>query len=62
MKPAPHIPDRTYKIPETIIKSFKDVDLILHAGDIVSMSVVEELNEIAPVIAIQGNMDRINLT
>ena len=36
---------------------FKDVDLILHAGDIVQLSVLEELRTIAPVEAVAGNMD-----
>ena len=39
--------------------SFKDVDLIIHAGDLTTTRVIDELEEIAPVIAIQGNMDRV---
>ncbi|MGN0177365.1 MAG: metallophosphoesterase [Methanobrevibacter sp.] len=55
-----HIPDRAKEIPKKVIEAFKDVDLILHAGDLTSMEVLEKLEEIAPVMAIQGNMDRIN--
>ena len=33
--------------------------LILHAGDLTTMEVIEKLEEIAPTMAIQGNMDRI---
>jgi len=32
-------------------------DLILHGGDVVAASVLEELGRLAPVEAVQGNMD-----
>ena len=32
-------------------------DLIVHAGDFVTLSVLEELRELAPVEAVYGNMD-----
>jgi uncharacterized protein len=32
-------------------------DLIVHAGDVVALSVLEELRELAPVEAVYGNMD-----
>ena len=54
-----HIPDRARVIPEKVLTSFKDVDLIIHAGDLTTTRVIDELEEIAPVIAIQGNMDRV---
>lgn len=54
-----HIPDRMKELPEKVFEAFKDVDMILHAGDITSPDVIEELNNIAPTIAIQGNTDRI---
>lgn len=37
---------------------FSDVEMILHAGDIGSLRVIQELERIAPVIAVHGNMDR----
>ena len=55
-----HIPDRARIIPQNVIDAFSDVDLILHAGDLTSLDVVEELENIAPVMAVQGNMDRVN--
>ena len=55
-----HIPDRARIIPQNVIDAFSDVDLILHAGDLTSLDVVEELEKIAPVMAVQGNMDRVN--
>ena len=33
-------------------------DLIIHAGDIGAADVIEQLREIAPVVAIKGNVDR----
>ena len=55
-----HIPDRANKLPQNVFDAFSDVDLILHAGDLTSLEVIEELEEIAPVMAVQGNMDRVN--
>ena len=55
-----HIPDRARIIPQNVIDAFSDVELILHAGDLTSLDVVEELEKIAPVMAVQGNMDRVN--
>ncbi len=53
-----HIPDRAKEIPQKVFDAFNDVELILHAGDLTSPKVIEDLEKIAPVIAIQGNMDR----
>ncbi len=52
-----HIPVRTDSIPQRVFEVFKDVDMILHCGDIEIKSVVEELEKIAPVIAVHGNCD-----
>ncbi len=41
-----------------ISKIFKGVDLILHAGDVGGENIISELEEIAPVVAVKGNMDR----
>lgn len=53
-----HIPDRARELPKNVISAFQNVDLILHAGDLTSMEVIDELEKIAPTIAIQGNRDR----
>jgi putative phosphoesterase len=55
-----HIPDRAKILPTNVIEAFDDVELILHAGDLTSPKVLEELEKIAPVMAVQGNMDRAN--
>jgi len=54
-----HIPDRARQIPEKVLESFENVDLIIHAGDLTTRAVIDELEKIAPVVAIQGNMDRV---
>ena len=46
-------------VPEAL-KILTGVDLIIHAGDIDTPAVLNELNRIAPVVAVQGNMDRGN--
>jgi uncharacterized protein len=38
-------------------RHFKGVDHILHAGDIGDQSVIEQLEQIAPVTAVSGNVD-----
>ena len=53
-----HIPERADKIPKSVFEAFKDVEMILHAGDIVSMNVLQELENLAPTLCVQGNMDR----
>ena len=52
-----HIPYRATNIPKKVFEEFKDVDLILHAGDIEELSVLDELKKIAPVKAVNGNCD-----
>lgn len=54
-----HIPNRARQIPEKVLQSFENVDLIIHAGDLTTMDVINKLEETAPVVAIQGNMDRV---
>jgi putative phosphoesterase len=58
-----HIPVAAKAIPENVIHIFRKnkVALILHAGDLVSLTVIDELNKIAPVIAVHGNMDSLGV-
>jgi putative phosphoesterase len=53
-----HIPERALKIPEPVFKAFEDVEVIFHAGDLVSMDVLHELENLAPTLCVQGNVDR----
>ena len=52
-----HVPAIVPALPPSVYEIFKGVDLILHAGDIVELSVLDELGAIAPVEAVAGNMD-----
>lgn len=52
-----HIPTRTTTLPHGIADAFQNVDYIVHAGDLVELTVIDELEQIAPVLAVQGNMD-----
>lgn len=53
-----HIPDHCQQIPKVILDAFKGVDLIVHAGDILTLEVIEELKLLCPQVAVvAGNMD-----
>ena len=52
-----HIPWERKKLPEQVLEVFKDADLILHAGDIYSHAVLDDLETIAPVLAARGDDD-----
>ena len=52
-----HMPDEAKELPAQIKEVFRDVDLILHAGDIYITSVLDELESIAPVLAARGDDD-----
>lgn len=54
-----HIPARAKAIPQEVFKIFENVSYIIHAGDFAEVSVVEELERIAPVVGVQGNMDTV---
>lgn len=52
-----HIPTCCPGLPKVLLHRLKEVDLILHAGDFVTLGTLKELEKIAPVYAISGNMD-----
>jgi len=56
-----HIPIAAQKLPAEIYKAFKGVDLILHAGDLVDISVLKDLNKLAQTQAVHGNMDSLEV-
>ncbi|WP_406537380.1 metallophosphoesterase family protein [Methanobrevibacter sp.] len=56
-----HITEKRGKLPDKVIRKFKSVDLIIHAGDITQQKVIDELETIAPVIAVLGNNDKLDL-
>jgi putative phosphoesterase len=52
-----HIPEVEKALPPEVMEAFRNVDLILHAGDIYISSVLDELEKIAPVLAARGDDD-----
>ncbi len=54
-----HIPDRAPRLPRGVLEVFDraGVAAILHAGDLSSWQVLEELRRVAPVYAVRGNRD-----
>jgi uncharacterized protein len=51
------MPRGSRRLPDECLRLLAESDLILHAGDVVAASVLEELRVLAPVHAVHGNMD-----
>ncbi|AEK73790.1 metallophosphoesterase [Thermococcus sp. 4557] len=58
-----HYGDKTRNPPSLLFQHLEErmPDLILHAGDVTSHELLEELEGFAPVIAVRGNADYLNL-
>jgi len=58
-----HIPERVRQLNPRILPIFKEaqVDVILHAGDICVSTVLQRLEQVAPVQAVRGNRDWVRL-
>jgi uncharacterized protein len=52
-----HIPEACEHLPPRVFDVFRGIDLVMHAGDVYVNRVLDELAEIAPVIAALGNGD-----
>src|SRR5262245_53945697 len=50
-----HMPRWCKEIPASVFDLLAGVDLILHAGDVGELWVLDILSQIAPVIAVHGN-------
>jgi len=44
-------------LPPPVLAALEGVDVILHAGDIYDLTVLDELEQVAPVLAARGNGD-----
>lgn len=53
-----HIPGSIRELWPQVFHAFRDADYILHAGDLHTLGVVDQLNEIAPIAVARGNGDR----
>ncbi|HEX2319966.1 MAG TPA: metallophosphoesterase family protein [Streptosporangiaceae bacterium] len=52
-----HAPRRWRQCPGDVAQQLRNADLILHAGDVCTASVLDELSGYAPVRAVLGNND-----
>jgi putative phosphoesterase len=52
-----HMPRGTRRLPKECLRLLAESDRIVHAGDFVSLAVYEELEKLAPVDGVVGNMD-----
>jgi len=52
-----HIPGRARRLPADVLVAADEVDLIIHAGDWVAASVLDELEQHAEVLGVFGNND-----
>ena len=52
-----HISRRARALPEELVPYLERADLILHAGDLIEASLLDELADYAPVRAVKGNVD-----
>ncbi|MBV7334025.1 metallophosphatase family protein [Chloroflexi bacterium TSY] len=50
-----HMPERWPQLPQAVFDVLNGVDLILHAGDVGELWVLDQLSQIAPVVAVHGN-------
>jgi len=54
-----HLPRGARALPDACLARLRDADLILHAGDLAELSVLQELEALGPpVAAVHGNVDR----
>jgi len=57
-----HIPYRMKRLPQAVLDGLKDVDLVLHAGDVDKPEALAPLWKIAPVHAVRGNVHVLDLS
>ncbi len=57
-----HIPHRLKAVPQAVFELFSEVELILHAGDIVDPRILDDLASLAPVKAVRGNVHLVDRT
>ena len=56
-----HVMSPNKKLPDKLLEDLAAADLILHAGDIATADFLEELRRYAPVQAVYGNVDEVEL-
>ena len=56
-----HIPGRARRLPAAVLRAADAADLVIHAGDWVTASVLDALEAHAPVLGVWGNNDGADL-
>ena len=52
-----HLPRGRRRLPDECVAALKQADLIIHAGDLITPGVLEELRALGEVAAVHGNVD-----
>jgi len=53
-----HMPRGSRRLPDACVEQLANADLILHAGDVITLAVLREIEAIGPpVLAVHGNVD-----
>jgi uncharacterized protein len=52
-----HLPRGDRRLPDACVERLRAADLILHAGDLIRLSVLRELESYGRVVAVHGNVD-----
>ena len=52
-----HLPRGKRRLPDSCIERLERADLIVHAGDFVTLAVLEEVRSYGEVVAVHGNID-----
>lgn len=53
-----HLPRGRRRLPDACVEEIRAADLLLHAGDLITLSVLDELAAIGPpLLAVHGNVD-----
>ena len=52
-----HLPRGTRRLPDACLERLRRAELILHAGDLMTIAMLRELETYGPVVAVHGNVD-----
>ncbi|HTX29913.1 MAG TPA: metallophosphoesterase family protein [Solirubrobacteraceae bacterium] len=52
-----HMPKGNRRLPDACVERLKAADLIVHAGDLSTLAILDELRTYSKVIAVHGNVD-----
>ena len=52
-----HMPRGRRRLPDDCVERLRRADMIIHAGDLMTVSVLRELERLGEVVAVYGNVD-----